>query len=101
MKTTYQNLTTKIEDGVGWGGRSGLWGCSKHTVNANSPLYKRDGNWVEKTFARLLGLFVAKDNEKWPIADRHVPSNYPRNTCGTHFGSSSPLISKVVNKTLQ
>ena len=31
----------------------------------------------------------------WPIADRRVPSNHPRNNCGTHFCSSSPLVSKV------
>ena len=27
----------------------------------------------------------------WPIADRRVPNNYPRNNCGTNFGSSSFL----------
>ena len=30
----------------------------------------------------------------WPIADRHVTSNGPRNDCGTHFGSSSLFVSK-------
>ena len=33
--------------------------------------------------------------KNWPIADRRVSSNYPRNNCGTHFGSL--LVSKVVN----
>ena len=31
----------------------------------------------------------------WPKADRRVPSNHPRHNCGTHFCSSSPLVSKV------
>ena len=36
----------------------------------------------------------------WPIADRRVASNGPRNNCGRYFGSSSPLVSKVVNDLL-
>ena len=32
-----------------------------------------------------------------PIADRHAPNNDPRNTCGTHFGSSFRLVFKVAN----
>ena len=28
----------------------------------------------------------------WPIADRRVPSNDPRNSCVTHFGSSFLLV---------
>ena len=55
------------------------------------------GNWVEFTFAKTSGT-VTRDREKnWPIADRRVPSNYPRINCGTHFGSISLLVSKVVN----
>ena len=34
-----------------------------------------------------------KIGQKLPIADRRVPSNDPRNNCGTHFGSSSLLVS--------
>ena len=34
---------------------------------------------------------------KWPIADRCVPNNDPRNNCGTNFGSNFLLVSKVVN----
>ena len=33
--------------------------------------------------------------KNWPIADCHVPGNDPRNNCGTHFGSSSLLVTKV------
>ena len=101
MKTKYQYLTTKIEPrgGVGSGGvgRNGPWECSKHIVNFTTEM--ETGS--RKLSLRLLGMFVAKDNERWPIADLHVPSNDPRNTCGTHFGSSSPLVSKVAIKTLQ
>ena len=30
--------------------------------------------------------------KNWPIADRRVPSNNPRNNCRKHFGSSSLLV---------
>ena len=30
-------------------------------------------------------------------ADLRLPSNYPRNNCGTHFGSRSLLFSKMTN----
>ena len=33
----------------------------------------------------------------WPIADRRMPSNDPRNNRGTHFGSSILLITQVAN----
>ena len=36
--------------------------------------------------------------KNWPIADRCVTGNYPRNNCGTHFGSSSLVISKEANR---
>ena len=39
--------------------------------------------------------------QNWPIADRRVPSNAARNNCGTHFGSSSLLVSKVANRLFQ
>ena len=35
--------------------------------------------------------YCCRENN-WPIADRRVPSNNPRNTCGTLFGSSSLLV---------
>ena len=64
------------------------------------PLKKREGDWVELTFAMKSGT-VAKDRErKWPIADRRVPSSDPRDNCGTLFGSSSHLISKVANSRM-
>ena len=40
------------------------------------------------------------DKEKWPIADRRVLSSGPRNHCGTHFGSSLLVVSKVTNSCL-
>ena len=46
---------------------------------------------------RLLGLLPGTGKKNWPIFDRHVTSNDPRDNCGTHFGSSPLLISKVVN----
>ena len=41
----------------------------------------------ELTFAKTSGI-VSRDRERtWPIADRCVPSNDPRNNYETHFGS--------------
>ena len=45
-------------------------------------------SWLSQ---RLLGILPG------PIADRHVSSNNPRNNCGTHFVSSSLLVSKIAN----
>ena len=44
---------------------------------------------------RLLGLLQGKN---CPMADRHVPRNYPRNNCRTYFGSSRLLVSNVANR---
>ena len=58
---------------------------------------KEEGNLANLTFAKTYGT-VTRDWEKnWPIADWRVPSNNPRNNCGTHFGSRSLVVSKVVN----
>ena len=44
-------------------------------------------------------MIVARDRgTDWPIADRRVPSNDPRNNCWTHFDSSSLLLTKVANR---
>ena len=43
-----------------------------------------------------MGLLLGT-GKNWTIADWCVPSNNPRNNCGTHFGSSSLVVSKVVN----
>ena len=37
---------------------------------------------------RHLGLLLGTGEKHWPIADQCVPSNHPRNNCGTHFGTS-------------
>ena len=72
-------------------------GCGDAHITLIASLKKREGNWDELTFAKTSGT-VTKDVEKiWPIADQRVLSNEPRNNCGTHFGSSSPLVSKIAN----
>ena len=38
-------------------------------------------------------------DKNWPTADWPVLSNDSRNNCGTHLGSCSLLLSKVVNGT--
>ena len=63
----------------------------------DSPLKKRERNWVDLLSQRLLGMLLGPRKKNWPIADRRVPSNDPRNTCGTHFGSSSLLVFQVAN----
>ena len=65
-------------------------------LEANSPLKKKkEGNWVELTFAKTSGTVTRDRGQNWPIADRRVPSNDPTNTRGIHFGSISYLVSKV------
>ena len=44
-----------------------------------------------------MGLLLGTGKKNWPIADWRVPSNNPRNNCVTQFGSSSLVVSKVVN----
>ena len=63
----------------------------------DSPLQKRAGDWGELTFAKTSGNVTINKEKNWPIADRRVPNNDPRNNCGTDFGSSPPLVCKVVN----
>ena len=61
---------------------------------------KREKVWVELTYAKNSGT-VTKDREKnWPITERRVPGSDP--TCGKHFCSSLPHISKqrTINKLL-
>ena len=48
-------------------------------------------------FAKTSGVVTEDRGKNWPIADRRIPSNDPRNNCGTHFGPSSLLVSKVAN----
>ena len=58
---------------------------------------KKEGNLANLTFAKAYGTVTRDWETNWPIADRHVTSNNPRNNCGTHFGSSSLVVSNVVN----
>ena len=63
---------------------------------ANSPLKKKkEGNWVELTFAKTSGTVPRDRGKNWPIADRRLPSNDPRNHRGIHFGFIFHLVSKV------
>ena len=48
-------------------------------------------------FCKDLWDFYEGQGKNWPIAVEHVPSNDPRINCGTHFGSSSLLVSEVAN----
>ena len=59
---------------------------------ATPILQKREGTWPELTFAKTSGT-VTRDRE---TMDRYDP----RNSCCTHFGSSSLLVFKVANRGL-
>ena len=48
-------------------------------------------------FRKDLWDYFQGQGKNWPMADRRVPSYDPMNICGTHFGSSSLLASKVAN----
>ena len=53
-----------------------------------SSLKKLEGNFTELTFAKTSGIVTRVRGKNWPIADGRVPSNDPRNNCGTlavHF----------------
>ena len=53
---------------------------------------------AELTFAKTSGTVTRDRERKRPIADWHVPSNDPTNNCGTHFGSSPLLASRMANE---
>ena len=59
----------------------------------------REGNWDELTSQRLLGQ-LSGTRRSWPIADRRVGNNDPRNNCWTHLGSIHLLVSEVANLRL-
>ena len=60
-------------------------------------ILERKGNWTDPTFAKNGGTATRDKEGNWPIADRLVPNNDPRNNFGTHFGPSSLPFSKVAN----
>ena len=64
------------------------------------PLKKREGDWVELTFAMNSGTVAMDGERKWPIADLRVPSSDPRDNYGMYFGLSSHLTSKVANSRM-
>ena len=61
----------------------------------------RETNWTELTFAKTSGTVTSDREKNWPIADRRVSTNDPRNNCGMHFGSRSLLISKLLYENLR
>jgi len=60
---------------------------------------KREGNWTELTFAKTSGTVIRGKEKKMANSSTVRPSNDPRNHCGTHFVSSSLLVSKVANSS--
>ena len=60
-----------------------------------ASLETRKTHWAELHLAKTSGTLTRNKEKKLAIADRHIPSNDPRNHCGTHFRSSSLLDIKV------
>ena len=70
-----------------------LW-CENLTEDQNNCVREtREENWAELIFAKTFGTFTRDGEKNWPIANKGGFSNDPRNTCGTHFGSNSLLLS--------
>ena len=59
----------------------------------NSPLQKREGDWVELTVAKTSGTVTCGREKNWPIAEWRVTGKDIRNNCETHFGCSSLVVS--------
>ena len=79
--------------------------CASHVhgnrfvaLTANCTLKTR-GFGPNKLLQRLLDMLPGT-GKKWPIADRRVSSDNPRNNFGTYFGSSSLLGFKAANSVL-
>ena len=61
-------------------------------------LGKKNGKWNgQLDFRKNLRDCYQGQGKHWPIANWRVPSNVPRTNCGTHFVSSSLVVSKMVN----
>ena len=73
--------------------------AAKETMT-HSPLLKKRRKQGRVTFAKASGAVSRDTGKNEPIADRLVPSNDPRNTCGTYFGSRSLPAFKVTNSFL-
>ena len=74
--------------------------CDGFVVTVLQKAIKQNGSKPQKlTFAKTSGTVARGKRKNLQIADRRVPSNYPRNTCGTYFAPSSFefLVSKVAN----
>ena len=54
-------------------------------------------NWNELTFSKDFWDCSSNRGKKWPIADRCVSNNNPRNNRGMHSRSSFLLVSKVAH----
>ena len=55
------------------------------------------GGTISSPFDPTSGTVARDKGKNWPIADRRVSSNNPRNNCGTDFCSSPFLGYKVAN----
>ena len=74
------------------------------TAGADHTMYKRkfatlerETNWGELTLSKDLWDCSSNRGKNWPIADRCVSNNNPRNNCGMHFRSCLLLVSKVAH----
>ena len=88
------NFCTRFSDGILQGNH---WWCRQMSaVFSDYPFRNKKGTGSSLLAQGLLRLLLGT-GKNWPIADQRIPNNDPINNCGTHFGSSALLISKVVN----
>ena len=80
--------------------------CASHVhgnrfvaLTANCTLKSEGEIGPNKLLERLLDMLPGTE-KKWPIADRRVSSDNPKNNFGTHFGSSSLLGFRAANSVL-
>ena len=62
--------------------------CENAPLKESTCYYHFEKNWAELTFAKTPGIVISVRKTNWPLAHWRVPSNHPRNNCGTHLGSS-------------
>ena len=66
-------------------------------MHYHSLPYKQEGTLGRANVRKDFLDYNWGQEKNWPIADGPVFNNNPRNNCGTHFGSSLLLVSKVAN----
>ena len=77
-----------------------FWRANKvHYGRCTSGVWHRETTWKlgRVNFGKDFWVcYWGRDHKNWPIADRRIPRNHPRNKCGMHFSSSSLHLWRMV-----